>query len=104
MWFVNNFYKDTRLYAYDYVNDKLIGYGPDFANEDDALITPVGVYSVAEDMKGNIWLASTNGPFYIPAADALAGMVHLFNTKCHAMTVQILPTICFLISVQDVLQ
>ena len=73
MWFVNNFYKDTRLYAYDYVNDKLIGYGPDFANEDDALITPVGVYSVAEDMKGNIWLASTNGPFYIPAADALAG-------------------------------
>lgn len=73
MWFANNYYMENRLYAYDCVNDKLVSYGPDFTNEDDAVITPIGVYSLAEDMEGNVWIASINGPFYILSADALAG-------------------------------
>ena len=73
MWFANNYYMENRLYAYDCVNDKLVSFGPDFTNEDDAVITPIGVYSLAEDMEGNVWIASINGPFYISSADALAG-------------------------------
>lgn len=73
MWFANNYYMENRLYAYDCVNDKLVSYGPDFTNEDDAVITPIGVYSLAEDMEGNVWIASINGPFYISSTDALAG-------------------------------
>lgn len=73
MWFANNYYMENRLYAYDCVNDKLVSYGPDFTNEDDAVITPIGVYSLAEDMEGNVWIASINGPFYISSIDALAG-------------------------------
>lgn len=73
MWFANNYYMENRLYAYDCVNDKLVSFGPDFTNEDDAVITPIGVYSLAEDMEGNVWIASINGPFYISSIDALAG-------------------------------
>ena len=73
MWFANNYYMENRLYAYDCVNDKLVSFGPGFTNEDDAVITPIGVYSLAEDMEGNVWIASINGPFYISSTDALAG-------------------------------
>lgn len=73
MWFANNYYTENRLYAYDFVNDKLVGHGPNFTNEDGAVITPIMVYSLAEDLDGNVWIASSNGPFYISSADALAG-------------------------------
>lgn len=73
MWFANNFYMENRLYAYDFVNDKLVGHGPNFTNEDGTVITPVMVYALAEDLDGNVWIASSNGPFYISSADAIAG-------------------------------
>ena len=73
MWFANNYYTENRLYAYDFVNDKLVGHGPNFTNEDGTVITPIMVYSLAEDLDGNVWIASSNGPFYISSADALAG-------------------------------
>lgn len=73
MWFANNYYTENRLYAYDFVNDKLVGHGPNFTNEDGTGITPVMVYALAEDLDGNVWIASSNGPFYISSADAIAG-------------------------------
>lgn len=73
MWFANNYYTENRLYAYDFVNDKLVGHGPNFTNEDGTVITPVMVYALAEDLDGNVWIASSNGPFYIFSADAIAG-------------------------------
>lgn len=73
MWFANNYYMENRLYAYDFVNDKLVGHGPNFTNEDGTIITPVMVYALAEDLDGNVWIASSNGPFYISSADAIAG-------------------------------
>lgn len=73
MWFANNYYTENRLYAYDFVNDKLVGHGPNFTNEDGTVITPVMVYALAEDLDGNVWIASSNGPFYISSADAIAG-------------------------------
>lgn len=73
MWFANNYYMENRLYAYDFVNDKLVGHGPNFTNEDGTVITPVMVYALAEDLDGNVWIASSNGPFYISSADAIAG-------------------------------
>lgn len=73
MWFANNYYMENCLYAYDFVNDKLVGHGPNFTNEDGTVITPVMVYALAEDLDGNVWIASSNGPFYISSADAIAG-------------------------------
>lgn len=73
MWFANNYYMENRLFAYDFVNDKLVGHGPNFTNEDGTVITPVMVYALAEDLDGNVWIASSNGPFYISSADAIAG-------------------------------
>lgn len=73
MWFANNYYTENRLYAYDFVNDKLVGHGPNFTNEDGTVITPIMVYALAEDLDGNVWIASSNGPFYISSADAIAG-------------------------------
>lgn len=73
MWFANNYYMENRLYAYDFVNDKLVGHGPNFTNEDGTVITPVMVYALAEDLDGNVWIASSNGPFYVSSADAIAG-------------------------------
>lgn len=73
MWFANNYYTENRLYAYDFVNDNLVGHGPNFTNEDGTVITPIMVYALAEDLDGNVWIASSNGPFYISSADAIAG-------------------------------
>lgn len=73
MWFANNYYTQNRLYAYDYVNDKLTDYGPNFTNEDGGELTPNMIFGLTEDLQGNVWLASTSGPFYISSEDALSG-------------------------------
>lgn len=74
MWFVNSFWEDTRVYAYDYKNDKLykIG-GPIYTNEDNASIKPYYMFDIKEDKNNNIWLASSAGPLYLTPNDIKNG-------------------------------
>lgn len=74
MWFVNSYWEETKLYAYDYKNNKLYDAGgPTFTNEDYATIKPYYLFHVTEDKNGNIWLASSAGPLYLTPSDVKNG-------------------------------
>lgn len=73
MWFVNNYYEANRLYAYDYVNDVLLSYGPIFNTDDGNALKPIYIFCVAEDKQGTLWLGTTLGPINITVSNALAG-------------------------------
>lgn len=72
MWFVNNHWEATRVYAYDYKNDKLyfVG-GPIYNNEDGTNITPIYLFDVKEDINRNVWIATSSGPLYFTQADIM---------------------------------
>ena len=72
MWFVNNHWESTRVYAYDYKNDKLyfVG-GPVYINEDGTNITPIYLFDVKEDINRNVWIATSSGPLYFTQADIM---------------------------------
>lgn len=72
MWFVNNHWESTRVYAYDYKNDKLyfVG-GPIYNNEDGTNITPIYLFDVKEDINRNVWIATSSGPLYFTQADIM---------------------------------
>mgnify|MGYP002765034709 FL=1 len=72
MWFVNNHWEATRVYAYDYKNDKLyfVG-GPIYNNEDGTNITPIYLFDIKEDINRNVWIATSSGPLYFTQADIM---------------------------------
>lgn len=72
MWFVNNHWESTRVYAYDYKNDKLyfVG-GPVYINEDGSNITPIYLFDIKEDINRNVWIATSSGPLYFTQADIM---------------------------------
>lgn len=72
MWFVNNHWESTRVYAYDYKNDKLyfVG-GPVYINEDGTNITPIYLFDIKEDINRNVWIATSSGPLYFTQADIM---------------------------------
>ena len=74
MWFVNSYWEETKLFAYDYKNNKLYDAGgPTFTNEDYATIKPYYLFHVTEDKNGNIWVASSAGPLYLTPNDVKNG-------------------------------
>ena len=74
MWFVNNYYQHTRLYAYDYRTETLNSVcGPTYINEDDAQVIPNNIHSVSEDNDGNVWLSTSIGPLYLTPTDVQNG-------------------------------
>lgn len=76
MWFVNNYYQNTRLYAYDYRTETLNSVcGPTYVNEDDAQVIPNNIHNVSEDNDGNVWLSTSIGPLYLTPTDVQKGRV-----------------------------
>lgn len=63
MFMVNNFWSKPVLYYYDYKNDRLNGI-TSFFNDDGTNITPLYLFGLKEDSEGNVWVASSSGPFY----------------------------------------
>lgn len=74
MWFVNSYWEETKLFAYDYKNNKLYDAGgPTFTNEDYATIKPYYLFHVTEDKNKNIWLSTSAGPLYMTPNDVKNG-------------------------------
>ena len=73
MWFTNNYYEQTRLYSYDYVNDEIVSYGPTYTNQNGTQITPHYVFALTEDREGNVWLGTDVGPIYLSAESIRTG-------------------------------
>lgn len=73
MWFTNNYYYETRLYAYDYVKDSLVSYGPRYVNQYGTQVYPHYLSCAAEDKKGNVWIGTDVGPIYLSAESIRSG-------------------------------
>lgn len=62
IWFVNNNHTHPALFRYDYQNDKVTEYSH-FTNQDGTSLGSVYyVRAVAEDLEGNIWACTNQGP------------------------------------------
>ena len=72
MWWVNNYWGNNVLYSYNYENDKLSGI-TSFTNQDGVPLTPDQMYFVKEDLEGNVWVTTRQGPFYLSEADIRSG-------------------------------
>lgn len=64
MFMVNTYSRKPVLYYYDYKTDRLSGINS-FINDDGVDIGPIYLYDLKEDSEGNIWVASSAGPFYL---------------------------------------
>lgn len=72
MFMVNTYSRKPVLYYYDYKNDRLEGI-TSFSNDDGADIAPIYLYDLKEDSEGNIWVASSAGPFYWTKDNIVSG-------------------------------
>ena len=68
MWWVNSFYGYQAVFKYDYTSDLLTTY-QNILDQDGNSIEADYLYDIVEDRRGNIWLASTSGPFYFTYDD-----------------------------------
>lgn len=64
LWFVNTHWINTGVYCYDFDTEDIKVYD-DFINQDGIRYNITSVYCVNEDLKGNIWIGTDQGPFMI---------------------------------------
>ena len=64
LWFVNDHWNTPALICYDIENDEVYVY-KNFVNQDGTTYTVYYVHCVAEDLEGNIWIGTNQGPFYV---------------------------------------
>ena len=69
IWFVNSNWNTPAAFCYNRESDKLIKYG-NFVNQDGTSYVITSVNCVAEDMDGNIWVGTNQGPFMIQNQEA----------------------------------
>lgn len=74
MWFVNDHWGSTGLYAYDYANDNIFQWNTTYVNEDGTAVSPNYLYTISEDNSGNIWMATSSGPLYLSPSDFQSGI------------------------------
>ena len=74
LFFINNYWESTKVFAYDYKSDKLyvVG-GPKYTNEDLATINPYYMHDIKEDKDHNIWIGTSAGPLYFSPSDMANG-------------------------------
>lgn len=63
MWWVNTFVNTQAVFKYDHTADLLTTYR-EIKDQDGNSIETDYLYDIVEDRSGNIWLATTSGPFY----------------------------------------
>lgn len=64
LWFVNDHWNTPALICYNIENDEVNVY-KNFVNQDGTTYTVYYVHCVTEDLEGNIWIGTNQGPFYV---------------------------------------
>jgi len=70
LWFTSTYWSTPRLFCYSINGDSLITYSS-FVNEDGTNVGPEHVRCVTEDLDGNIWVGTNQGPIYLPKEQIL---------------------------------
>ena len=68
LWFVNSHWNSPALFCYDMDTDQLIKYSS-FVNQDGTSYEVTYVNCVCEDLEGNIWTGTNQGPFMIKKSE-----------------------------------
>lgn len=79
LWFCSTHYYDGRLYCYNVNNDKLVRFD-NFANQDGNSFETY-YHTIAKDKKGNIWIGTRSGPFYVSDEDIKNGSFTITQHK-----------------------
>ena len=80
LWFVNTHFNSPSIHCYDTEKNKLYTYN-NYTNQDGIRYEYTYPYDVKEDLSGNIWIATSNGPFYIRKEDIGNSNVTLYQEK-----------------------
>lgn len=80
LWFVNTHYYSPSILCYDVTNDQLFKYD-NFTNQDGTSYDNCYPYDVKEDISGNIWVATSKGPFIIKKEEIGQSSVTLYQEK-----------------------
>ena len=80
LWFVNTHFTTPSIHCYDTEKDKLYSYN-NYTNQDGTSYEYTYPYDIKEDLSGNIWIATSNGPFYIKKEDIGKSSVTLYQEK-----------------------
>ncbi|MCR4809964.1 MAG: Por secretion system protein [Prevotella sp.] len=68
LWMVNNHYEISSFYCYDSKADKINTYMTRLVNQDGSTATEMYYpHCLAEDLEGNIWIGTAEGPYLIEA-------------------------------------
>ena len=68
LWFVNDNYNTPSFYCYDPNSKAIVSYKK-FVNQDGTGYDNCYPSNINEDLKGNIWITTNKGPFYIKKED-----------------------------------
>ena len=79
-WFVNSNWNTPAVFCYDRNKDHLIKHAT-FTNQDGTSYEVTSVNSVAEDLNGNIWIGTDQGPFMIESREAASESITLQQIK-----------------------
>ena len=80
MWFINAHYNEASILCYDRTTDKLLKYSS-FVNQDGTAYNNCFPYDIKEDLKGNIWVTTNRGPFFIKNEEIGQNSVTLYQEK-----------------------
>ena len=80
LWFVKSNHNQPGIICYDTVNNKALFYGS-FINQDGTSYDRCYPYDINEDLKGNMWVTTNNGPFYIDKEEVGQATVILYQEK-----------------------
>ncbi|MCR5679721.1 MAG: hypothetical protein K6G08_05875, partial [Prevotella sp.] len=67
LWFVNEHFNLPSFYCYDPATDRMVNSFKTLVNQDGTSYTAFTPYCVTEDLDGNIWVGTSEGPFLIEA-------------------------------------
>ena len=81
LWFVNCYYQKTSFYCFDPQSETIINEFTSLVNQDGLSTTDYTPYMVAEDLEGNIWVATNAGPFVVEKDQIGQANAHVTQIK-----------------------
>ena len=80
LWFVNSHFSTPSVHCYNMETNQMISYS-NWTNQDGTNYTNCNPHDVKEDLSGNIWIATSKGPFYIKSNEVGKNDATLYQEK-----------------------
>ena len=81
IWFVNNNWEYPSFYCYDPQTDQILNSFKTIINQDGTSYTNYTPYCAVEDLEGNIWIGTNEGPFMLEADRILTEDTYVTQVK-----------------------